>query len=147
MNLRWDTKFTEWRRCKELFGDCSAKEWKDNPELGSWVREQRKLGNRGKLRADRKARLDALGFVWDLERHARWQAMFAELKRYKGRFGDCDVPKGWDENPKLSAWVTAQRTRKKGGTLSIDRQAQLDALGFDWDPLTIKRRTLPLAAE
>jgi Helicase associated domain len=63
---RWDTKFTELRRCKELFGgDWSAKEWKDNPELGSWVREQRKLGNRGKLSADRKARLDALGFDWN----------------------------------------------------------------------------------
>ena len=47
--------------------------------------------------------VDRLGVTWD-ER-------FGELKRYKERFGDCNVPEGWPENPQLANWVNTQRTR------------------------------------
>ena len=41
--------------------------------------------------------VDRLGVTWD-ER-------YGELRRYKDRFGDCNVPIAWSENPKLATWV------------------------------------------
>ena len=41
--------------------------------------------------------VDRLGVTWD-ER-------YGELKRYKDRFGDCNVPRGWPESPRLTKWV------------------------------------------
>jgi hypothetical protein len=92
------------------------------------------VNSKEKLSDARKTRLDALGFVWDPKDHA-WETMFAELKRYKERFGDCEVPDKWNENPQLGIWVGTQRTRQKKGTLSIDRKSRLDEIGFVWDPL------------
>jgi hypothetical protein len=60
--------------------------------------------------------------------------MFAELQSYKNRYGDCDVPSQWEQNPKLASWVTRQRALQRRGQLSPQRKAQLDALGFDWCP-------------
>jgi Helicase associated domain len=119
-------------RYKELFGDCNVPSaWEEKPELGFWVTQQRMLGNRGKLSTDRKARLDALGFDWGT-RHTLWDTMFTELKRYKEEFGHCNVPQKWRQNPKLGAWVSSQRAQERGGKLSSERKARLDALGFEW---------------
>ena len=59
--------------------------------------------------------------------------MLAELKRYRKRFGDCNVPEGWAENPKLSRWVFSQRALEKAGELSPERKAQICELRFVWD--------------
>ena len=60
----------ELTRYKERFGNCAVPaKWSENPQLGAWVSKQR-------LRAEtlspaRKARLDALGFAWDLSANNR----------------------------------------------------------------------------
>ena len=61
--------------------------------------------------------------------------MFAELMRYKERFGDCEVPDKWKENPQLGIWVGTQRIQQKRGTISANRKIQLDEVGFIWDVL------------
>lgn len=38
-----------------------------------------------------------------------WNDMFLRLCAYKERFGDCLVPKKFEEDPKLASWVEAQR--------------------------------------
>jgi hypothetical protein len=48
-------------------------------------------------------------FDWDAQ-DAQWQTMFTELKRYRERFGDCNVPQKWKENPQLGSWVNNHRT-------------------------------------
>ena len=70
--------------------------------------------------------------------------MFTALKAYRDKYGHCNVPKGWKENPQLGTWVDSQRQQQRQGTISSARKARLDALGFAWDPQAIKRR---LAAE
>jgi hypothetical protein len=40
---------------------------------------------------DRIARLDSIGFVWDA-RDRQWESMFAKLKDYYRKHGDCLVP-------------------------------------------------------
>ena len=45
-----------------------------------------------------------LGFIWDA-RDSVWETRFSELQRYNERFGDCNVPQAWAENPQLGTWV------------------------------------------
>ena len=73
------------------------------------------------------ALVDRLGITWD-ER-------YGEVKKYKERFGDCNVPVSWPPNPMLGTWVATQRRSRGQRQLSAERRIQLDALGFDWDPI------------
>ena len=131
LGVTWDERYGELKRYKERFGDCNVPAHSEGEfrQLGSWVNKNRTEQINGKLSADRKARLDELGFVWDVHESA-WETMFAELKRYKEQFGDCNVSK-WGEHAALGMWVTNQRARPN--KVSAARKALLDQLGFIWD--------------
>jgi hypothetical protein len=96
---------------------------------------------------ERAARLTALGFEWDpgckdgAPREAAWEAQLARLAAYKAARGDCKVPKGWAEVPRLGNWVDTQRQYKKkldrgepSHGMTAERAARLAALGFVWQP-------------
>jgi Helicase associated domain len=70
--------------------------------------------------------VDSLGVTWD-ER-------YGELKRYKERFDNCDVPRGWTESPQLSQWVKTQRSFARQQSLSAERIRRLNDIGFDFEP-------------
>jgi hypothetical protein len=63
---------------------------------------------------------------------ASWETLFAALQAYKARFGHCDVPTQWPENPPLGAWVANQRQMRKKETLDEARVKLLGQLGFKW---------------
>jgi superfamily II DNA or RNA helicase len=69
---------------------------------------------------------------------SNWDVRFGELKEFKERFGHCNVETGWEENPELAGWVSAQRTRRSKGQLYRDRIERLDSIGFVWDWQSIK---------
>ena len=84
-----------------------------------------------------------------------WEAQLAKLAAYKAAHGDCHVPKGWAEDPRLSRWVSNQRKSKKAldrGEPSLRmtaaRAARLEALGLTWETLdaTWKQKLARLAA-
>jgi hypothetical protein len=70
-----------------------------------------------------------------------WQRM-AELQEFQRRFGHCQVPKRYPENPSLGNFVNKQRQLyrhyQKGlpSSLTTERIAMLDALGFCWQVAT-----------
>jgi hypothetical protein len=64
---RWETMFTALKAHRDKYGDCNVPR-KHNPALANWMQEQRRTETEGKLSAERKARLDALGFKWTLPR-------------------------------------------------------------------------------
>jgi superfamily II DNA or RNA helicase len=98
--------------------------------LGEWIRGQRQ--SRDKLSAERRGRLDKLGFVWN-PYEADWEVGFRHLKTYKEREGHCRVPARHGENGfRLGQWVSVQR--QKSVRMSQDRKERLDGLGFVWDP-------------
>jgi hypothetical protein len=124
--------------------------WAKDPQLVSWVNSQRHLKrklDRGEpsngMTAARAARLTAIGLVWDGEhgvpKEADWEAQLVRLVAYKTARGDCNVPQGWAEDPRLATWVNNQRVRKKaldrgdpGLGMTAARVARLKALGFNW---------------
>ena len=69
--------------------------------------------------------VDWLGITWD-ER-------FGALVRHKEEYGDCNVPRVWPDDQKLSVWANNQRAARRRGTLSKDRIRRLAELGFIWE--------------
>jgi hypothetical protein len=152
---------------KRRHGDCNVpRGWAEDKPLGRWVNTQRacerKLdrGERSKgMTAARAAKLDALGFAWEMsaaviskwnsERardDAGWEAQLAKLKAYKRKHGDCNVPQVWPENAPLGSWVHTQRRGKKkldrgepSYGITVARAAKLEALGFAWEMSTCHR--------
>jgi uncharacterized protein (UPF0303 family) len=106
--------------------------------LGTWVINQR--NRRGALSAQRRQRLDAIGFDWTLSRLPRdsWENGFAALEQFKAREKHCRVPRKHREGAyNLGTWVVNQRNRRD--TLSDQRRQRLDAIGFDWTLLPLAR--------
>lgn len=72
----------------------------------------------------------------------RWQKRYADLLRFKQRFGHCHVPSQWNEDASLAQWVKRQRyqlrLREEGrhSTMSRERERLLNAIDFSWDPHT-----------
>jgi len=67
---------------------------------------------------------------------ANWEEMFQALVAFKENQGHCGVPAKWSENPQLGTWVGTQRQAFRKGKLSGEWVARLEALGFEWDPVT-----------
>ena len=81
--------------------------------------------------AERRQRLDEIGFVWDVHTQ-QWEEGFAALIVYKNREDDCLVPAKHEEGDfKLGIWVTGQRSKKE--TLTPERRQRLDDIGFVWN--------------
>ena len=100
--------------------------------LGGWVNVQRR--QKDSMSADRRQRLEALGFVWD-PFSVQWEEGFALLRQFRNREHHCRVPGRHIENGfKLGTWAGVQRKAKN--SISEVRRKQLAALGFVWDPFS-----------
>jgi hypothetical protein len=96
--------------------------------LGIWVGNNRRRTK--PLSAERRQRLDSLGFVWDTLAEA-WEEGFSKLRQFKDREGHCMVPaKHKEAGYGLGIWVGTQRSNSE--TLSAERRQRLDDLGFVW---------------
>merc|ERR1739845_17336 len=80
-----------------------------------------------------------------LVRDKRWMMRYNELLQFHKKYGHCRVPHGHVENRKLSWWVMNQRAQfqlwkqRKKNWLSEERIALLNAIGFDWSPISRDR--------
>jgi hypothetical protein len=151
----WDGWLTKLKVYRRKYGDCCVPQgWTADSGLGRWVNNQRqykKALDRGDsnphIMAARVAKLEALGFAWELSASelssrddADWERHLGKLMAYQRRHGDCNVTQRWAEDPALSIWVMTQRAGKRkldrGGArpkITVVRVAKLDALGFAWE--------------
>jgi len=73
------------------------------------------------------------------KKESKWALSLEELKRYKAQYGDCIVPRGFAENPKLASWVAEQRKQyklyqtKRPSSITEQRIKLLGELGFAWN--------------
>ncbi len=107
-------------------------EYPADPQLGTWCSNLRTRRKEGRVSADRIARLDELGFVWE-PHEATWEEMFARLRAFGLREAHARVPYAYSADSALASWCANQRTQKRSGVLSADRVSRLDGLGFVWD--------------
>ena len=136
INSSWDRMFRALCAYKSEYGNCRVPAaFKKNKELGIWVSDQRKRYSNGVLSKDRITRLEGLGFEWDPSSND-WNRMYLFLCSYKQQYHDCLVPNRFNENKELGFWVGRQRKLYSNGLLQSDRITKLEAVGFEWDPLS-----------
>lgn len=109
--------------------------------LGKWVYAQRKRKAEGTLDAAEEAALTLLGFRWRLDPdELDPDDLIERLLAYKTQTGDMLVPKKYEADPLLGAWVAAVRRKAdpllNGGEsiLQPELRERLDGIGFAWEP-------------
>jgi hypothetical protein len=109
----------------------------DGFRLGAWVNKQRQ--KRNTMLVERKARLNALGFIFD-PREAAWEEGFQYLQDYAKEHGNCMVHDTHvtADKYRLGQWVRVQRKRQRQNKMPADQKDRLDALGFVWDVLAVE---------
>jgi len=128
---QWEKMFQQLADYRKEHGDCDVPQrYAENPDLALWVSVQRTRWNAGKMKDERKRRLDGVGFHWSPD-NDYWGEMFAALIQFKSEQGDCNVPFGWHDR-KLVHWVGNQRQRKKADRLPRYRVRRLEEIGFSW---------------
>ena len=135
----WEDYFNELKAYKEANGDCNVPDiYPENPQLSKWVGRHRYRYKLGKIDEERIRRLEEIGFEWSVLKQTGWNERYSELKAYKDVNGDCRVPQGYLENPKLARWVNRHRYRYKIGKLGEKNIRLLEEIGFEWAPDDVK---------
>lgn len=136
----WDTREDDWDEMltmltgyKVQHGDCNVPATHENQKLARWVNTQRKAKKSGQISDDRIARLCTIGFAW-IPFDDRWESWFRALEEHKNKYGNCDVPQKWKENPSLGKWVCDQRRKWRDKALTAERVNRLESLGITWQP-------------
>ena len=104
-------------------------------ELEKWCSSRRAEHKRGKLNPERVAALESLGFVWEPGEDP-FERGLAELIAYGDVYGHARVAAGY-RTPGgfgLGGWCGSRRQDRRAGRLSDERIAQLDSVGFVWNP-------------
>jgi hypothetical protein len=147
LDQRWLDRYAQLQSFKAKMGHCNVPvHWPENRQLGVWVHAQRQKA--AKMALWRRKLLTDSGFCFRARRGslAQWEEFIKRLKRYRKRFGNCNVPGKWSEDRTLASWVSRVRSLRK--SLDHDRIKELDSLGFDWNPIdtTWKKRLRELKA-
>jgi Helicase associated domain len=97
-------------------------------------------GKKSHITATRVTLLNNIGFDWNrgdtrrIEWDLSWHRNLHHLRRWKEKYGDCNVPRSSD--PTLGLWVSQQRMNYKMSlrgektTLTEDRISQLKDIGL-----------------
>ena len=103
-----------------------------NFPLGDWANKQRRAKDNGTLLTERIGRLDAIGFIWDVN-NTKWGLGFSKLQQFYEREKHCNVTAKFKEGDyPLGEWVGTQRRQNN---LSSEQVEKLDSIEFVWDAL------------
>jgi len=75
-----------------------------------------------------------------------WNEYYEDLKEYKNKYHDCNVPQFWSTDRKLGKWVAKQRyqynlkMRNEKSQLTDTRMLLLDQIGFNWGGIRVGLR-------
>ena len=102
-------------------------------KLGYWVSHLR--ADRDKLSAERIARLDAIGMVWDTDQF-KFDEGLHHAQAYLKEFGNLNVPTKYvcRDGFALGKWLNLKRRQYANGRLSKENAEALETLGIVWSP-------------
>lgn len=135
--------FSRWKAFKDANGREPVQSSKDPEEskIGHWVSALRCLAKRHNFQDERRAQLDALGFVWVVRDPVATEvAKLVELEVFRKEHGHCDVPAKYRGG--LGRWVRRQRFDARLPGYPEELRARLNAMGFSWsyqDGITERR--------
>jgi hypothetical protein len=135
---------TNWEECCNLLERHSRKGGNANVTydtvifgvpIGRWATKQRRRYRAGGLSAERIARLEAIGFGWEVrELNAEWVKRFAILEKHQREGGNInELARGTVIDGAIWGWINYQRHIYWTGKLSAFRIAELESIGFRWE--------------
>jgi hypothetical protein len=106
--------------------------------LGTWQVTQKYNYKKGNLSPDRIARLEEIGFKWEIQEEQfekQFEKGFQETLLYKNSTGNPNAPASYrtTEGYNLGVWQSNQRGNYKKGNLSSDRIERFEKIGFSWE--------------
>jgi Homing endonuclease associated repeat/Helicase associated domain len=130
----WEKYYSMLKAHKRKHGHCDVIIGKEYTGLRLWCIRQRILKKRNSptMSAQRVNKLNVIGFRWD-PIDERWEKGFMEWKKYKKKYGHCDVvrKKPWLQ---VYSWVQVQRKNyKEGKALTDEKIKRLNAEEFLWE--------------
>ncbi len=138
----WNESFEQLKKFREENGHCNVP--KVTKKLHSWVDKQRDCYRKGKMRSDRKAKLDSIDFMGSgtkshqlPTKQARGKVetaadylRFDRLVEFNKIHGHWRVPPSYEKDTSLAKWIESQRTRRT--TMKPERVKRLNSIGFPW---------------
>ncbi|CAJ1941097.1 unnamed protein product [Cylindrotheca closterium] len=142
---RWVEHYQALLRYKSKHGNCHVPQnYQEDPGLARWARRQRhqyklkRQNLKSSMSTERQVMLEQAGFVADPQMDS-WEIRRQDLEEYKRKYGDCNVPARYTENPALATWVKRQRraykrfqSGKPGSRLCKERFVILSRMEFVW---------------
>lgn len=103
--------------------------------LGNWCLDKRVRYRKEKLSEEQITDLEAIGFCWDPEEE-RWRTMYEALVAFRDLNADrWPSSSSTDaEERRLGEWCEAKRGSYRKNKLDAAKIAELEAIGFDWNP-------------
>jgi hypothetical protein len=130
---KWNSMYRKMVEYKKRYGHCDVSKYdKKNGKLAEWVSKQRRDKKHGEKRfnAFKMGLLESIGFKWSIYDKKGWEWFYAELLKFKKKYGHTRVKQTDKRYYSLANWVSVQRRDKR--KLMQDRIAKLDAIGFIW---------------
>merc|ERR1712194_272374 len=133
-NERWERPYLElakWEVREELEKAMATREEeqrKEHIEKSKTTREEEESKEQSKMKST-----GVLKDAGRVTQYERWERNYEQLTKFINEKGHCSVPRNKTFKT-LARWVKAQRRayRTNGGTLSGDRVARLESIGFTW---------------
>ena len=129
INQDWEEKLARLQLYQQTHGNCQVDSLSD-PALARWTKQLRCSFER--LPAPLLSALQALNF--DFQTSSDWQPMLEQLRRYQRQYHHCYVPGDAPKWNELYNWT--RRLQHVRALLPAQQVQALDALGFDWQPLS-----------
>jgi hypothetical protein len=123
----WDEKFGGLLAYKEEYGHCDVpQKYEPNVGLGHWVNWQREALKAGRLSADRKQRLESLGFTWSMWTRSHGGLSLQDLEDFVEANGRLPCHKG---DSRLYQWLQEKKKLMRESQLPGEEVQRLAALG------------------
>ena len=133
---KWETGYASAKAYHSQHGNIDVSSGyvdSDGFKLGGWITDQREKFRVGRLKQDRKERLDALGMVW--QKDDPWELRFGLAEDYYKSNNNLNVPANYiADGVNLSKWLNEQKQayRGKRRALSDEQIARLESISIEW---------------
>jgi len=123
----WTENYKALVEYKKKHGDANVPQ--NYGPLGHWVHDQRKTYKSGKMREDRRQKLEEIKISWATRgERTTWQDYYNQLVEYCARHGsleDLGEKKGFS---KLANWLETQKKKKEDGKLTKEQKKSLQEI-------------------
>ena len=138
----WDIRYHAFLSYYKENGTISAPQdaiLSDGKKAGSWIRDQRKAREEGRLTEDQIDKLNQIGMVW--EKEDAWACGYRHAQDYYCEHGNLTPGNSYlsPDGYKLGVWINRQRARYRHNAvqrqpMTKEQISLLEQIGMVWQP-------------